>query len=95
MGENLLFEWDDAKNEKPLRERGFDFDLASQIFRNEVVEAEDIRRDYGEARIRATGKVRDDFITVVYTWRGDRRRIISARPAKWRERDDYRKNFDA
>ena len=94
MAENLLFEWD-AKSEQTLQERGFDFDRASRVFQNDVVEEVDDRRDYGELRIRATGKVREDFITVVYTWRGDRRRIISARPAKRRERDGYRKNFDA
>jgi uncharacterized protein len=95
MAENLLFEWDDAKNEKTLRERGLDFDRASRIFQNDVVEKEDTRTNYGEVRIRATGKVGDDFIAVVYTWRGDRRRIISSRFAKRRERDGYRKNIDA
>ena len=95
MSKILLFEWDEAKNAKTLRERGLDFDLAARIFQNEVFEEEDQRRDYGELRFRATGKVGELYITVVYTWRGDRRRIISARQAHRRERDGYRKNFDA
>jgi hypothetical protein len=42
MDKNLLFEWDDAKSEKNLRERGLDFDRASRIFQNDVVEEEAI-----------------------------------------------------
>jgi uncharacterized DUF497 family protein len=51
------------------------------------------RRDYGERRIVATGKIEDGVFVVVYTWRGRRRRIISARPAKRKERDDYGKAY--
>ena len=36
------------------------------------------------------GGVEDDILTVVYTWREDRRRLISARKANKRERDAYR-----
>jgi len=50
-------------------------------------------RDYGEQRIVATGKIEDGVLVVVYTRRGRRRRIISARPAKRKERDDYRKAY--
>jgi uncharacterized DUF497 family protein len=95
MDEHLLFEWDDRKNEKTLRDRGFDFAYAAKIFRGDVLEDEDDRKAYGEKRIRAIGKVGEGFITIIYTWRGERRRIISARPAHRRERDGYRKNFDA
>jgi len=95
MEENLKFEWDDAKSEKNLIERTLDFEFASRIFLTPVIEKEDRRRDYGEVRIIATGKVEETFITVIYTWRGDRRRIISARRAHRRERDAYRETHDA
>lgn len=65
------------------------------MFHGDVFEEKDDRHDYGETRIRATGKVEQDFLTVVYTWRGERRRIISARPANKEERDEYSKNFAA
>jgi uncharacterized DUF497 family protein len=95
MDAKLLFEWDETKNQKTIGERGLSFQRAVRIFHGDVVEEEDDRRDYGEIRIRATGRVEEDFISVVFTWRGDRRRIISARPANKGERDEYRKNFAA
>lgn len=86
-------EWDDAKSERNRKERGFGFDYAALIFQGAVLEEEDRRRDYGERRFVATGAVGDDLFVVVFTWRSDRRRIISARPAKRRERNAYRQAF--
>jgi uncharacterized DUF497 family protein len=43
-------------------------------------------RPWGEQRIVATGRVKGEFITVVYTRRGGHYRIISARPARRNER---------
>jgi uncharacterized protein len=91
--EGSLFEWDEAKSERNRKERGFGFDYACRIFESPVIEEEDRRRDYGERRIVATGQVEGDIFVLVFTWRGRRRRIISARPAKRKERDDYRKAF--
>ena len=54
---------------------------------------EDDRVDYGERRIRAIGRAGDDILFVVYTWRGEVRRIISARLADRRERNAYRTLF--
>ena len=88
MAQAVLFEWNEVKSERNLRERGFGFDYAAQIFAREVIEEDDRRRDYGEARTIATGQFGGDV--VVYTWRADRRRIISARRANRRERDAYR-----
>jgi uncharacterized DUF497 family protein len=44
------------------------------------------RRDRGERRIIAIGQVEGRFISVVYTRRNGRYRIISARPARRNER---------
>ena len=87
------FEWDEAKSRRNFRERGFDFEFVTRIFDGPCIEEEDARRDYGERRIVATGKIEDGIFVAVYTWRGRRRRIISARPAKRKERDDYRKAY--
>ena len=38
----------------------------------------------------ATGRVEGQLYTVVYTWRGKSRRIISAREASGKERNAYR-----
>lgn len=89
-----MFEWDDAKSEANLRERGFDFAYASLIFDKPTVEWDDRRREYGERRICTLGQVEENVLLVVYTWRSDVRRIISARAANRRERDAYRKAIE-
>jgi uncharacterized DUF497 family protein len=60
------------------------------LFDGFVVEEPDMRRDYGEKRMRAVGTVRDIVLVCIYTDRGLRRRIISLRPANRREQHDYR-----
>jgi hypothetical protein len=50
------------------------------------LERPDNRREYGEVRIQAIGRVIDDILFVVYTDRGDARHIISARLASRKER---------
>jgi uncharacterized DUF497 family protein len=89
-----VFEWDEAKSEANLRERGFDFAYAALIFDGPTLEWDDVRQDYGERRIQAIGQVDEDVLFVVYTWRGAVRRIISARLANRRERDAYREAFE-
>ena len=85
-----MFEWDEAKSQATFRARGFDFSFASRIFDHDFYEIEDARRDYGERRLLATGRIEGRFYTVVYTQRGDTRRIISAREASRKERNAYR-----
>jgi uncharacterized DUF497 family protein len=79
-------EWDDAKSEKNLLERGFGFDFAALIFEGPVLERVDRRQDYGEARVQAIGEVYGYILFVVYTDQGETRRIISARMANSKER---------
>ena len=93
MVEENLFEWDEAKSEKNEHERGFGFRFAVRLFAARFVETESRSRDYGERRMKATGKIGEGIYTVVYTWRGERRRIISARLASRRERNGYRQNI--
>ena len=82
----MVFEWNDAKHERNLRERGFGFDFAALIFEGPTDEIEDDRRDYGETRMRAIGQTGGFILTVIYTDRGDTRRVISARQANAKER---------
>jgi uncharacterized DUF497 family protein len=95
MFDAALFEWDPEKSNRNEVQRGFGFDYASLIFKDEVLVTEDRRRNYGEDRFVATGTVDEKLLVVVFTWREDRVRIISARAAKGRERDAYRKTFTA
>ena len=82
----MLFEWDEAKSRRALNERGFGFEYAARIFLGPSLERQDDRRDYGEVRIQAIGRVGDDILFAVYTDRGDARHLISARLANRRER---------
>ena len=82
----MNFTWDGAKSERNFIARGFGFDFAALIFSGSVLEAEDGRRDYGERRWRAIGLVQGFILVVVFTDRGDDRRIISARLANKKER---------
>ena len=88
-----MFEWDEAKSRRNLRERGFDFEFAARIFEGDLLEHEDRRRDYGERRLVSIGEINGEVFAIVYTWRGASRRIISARRARRRERDAYRQAF--
>lgn len=84
-----MIEYDPVKSDRNLEDRGFDFDYAARIFEGVVIEQVDDRQDYGETRFVAIGQVNADILTVVYTWRGDVRRIISARKASRAERHAY------
>lgn len=92
----MRFEWDAAKSDVNLRERGFDFEFASLIFDGPTFEVEDRRKDYGEHRIVAIGAADGIHLTVVYTDRQEAegqilRRIISAHRSNRRERARYQK----
>jgi uncharacterized protein len=81
----MEFEWDEAKSQANQLKHGFDFTFAIRIFDGPVHRALDPRpRD--EHRMVATGRVEGLYITVVYTRRNGRYRIISARPARRNER---------
>ena len=87
------FEWDAAKSDANLEERGFDFEFATLIFDGPTVERPDRRKDYGEERVIAIGIAEGIYLTVVYTDRSVEgrqvRRLISARRSNQREREAY------
>ena len=83
-------EWDEAKRRNNLAKHGVDFVDAAGVFADaRAIVAVNARRDYGEIRLRAIGRVRETVLAVVFTDRTDRRRIISARRASRRERETY------
>ena len=82
-------EWHEDKREENLEKHGIDFVRAAKIFENPVVERIDDREDYGEERIIALGHWNEQFLVVVYTWRGSNRRIISA----WKAGSDEERTY--
>jgi uncharacterized DUF497 family protein len=88
------FEWDSAKSDRSFAKSGFDFKFASRVFANDsYVEAIDERHSDDEARYIAIGIVDGVFITVIYTPRMTRKRILFARRATKTEIDEYAKAF--
>ena len=89
----MPFEWDATKNAANIAKHGIDFEDAVRVFEGPTLLEQDERREYGEIRMIAYGVVDDRELTVIYTIRGTRRRIISARRAKKRERETYRQAY--
>ena len=85
----MPFEWDKQKRLANLAKHGIDFEWAKLIFDSPTIEGVDDRQEYGEERIGAYGVVDGEVIFVVYTWRRNNRRIISARKAGTYEREAY------
>lgn len=85
-----MFEWDERKRTANATKHGVDFEVAKRVFGGPVIEIADLRRDYGERRIGAYGEISGEVLFVIYTWRGRRRRIISARKAGGDEAKLYR-----
>ena len=84
------YEWDPDKDLLNEIKHGIDFEEASDVFKDpNRVEGPSPQQGHGEARFLATGMVGDALITVVFTFRAHRRRIISARRASRDERREY------
>jgi uncharacterized DUF497 family protein len=84
------FEWDDAKAAANVARHGVSFQAARRAFRDPLgVERLDCRERYGEERYVLLAMAGTLLLHVTYTVRGDRYRIISARPVEPRERRRY------
>lgn len=83
------FQWDEEKNQRNQRQKGIGFEDIISVFRDTKALIEEQERD-GETRYRLTGQdEKGGVFTVVFTWRGESRRIISAWPASRQERRAY------
>ena len=91
----MEFEWDEGKRLSNLEKHGIDFNRARTIWRGDVIDPATERRVEDEVRRLALGVVGEDeiVIAVVYTDRGQVRRIISARRATRYERQRYQGEF--
>ncbi|MBZ9815540.1 BrnT family toxin [Mesorhizobium sp. CA7] len=85
----LEFEWDDQKATSNLAKHGVAFADAKRLVRRHPCSASDRSMDYEEERFIGIGIVNGLVLTVVYTERGDRIRLISARKATRHEQKAY------
>ena len=84
------FEWDDEKAQSNVTKHRVAFSLACKVFADlGAIDTFDDRADYGEERRNRTGFADGRLLTVCYTRRDVRFRIISARRASKREQDTY------
>ncbi len=81
----MRIEFDPAKRATALAERGLDFECAVEVFLGRHLTRTDDRHDYGEPRFVTAGWLDARVVMVVWTQRGDARRIISMRKANARE----------
>lgn len=84
MQRDASFEWDDAKDRANRAKHGVSFELAQWAFFDpRRVIAEDLDHSSAEPRYFCFGKVGEGIMTVRFTWRGGRIRIIGA--GYWRK----------
>jgi uncharacterized protein len=71
--------FDPAKRAATLAHRGLDFADAALVFAGRHATAPDLRRDCGEPRFVTAEEVAGRLVVIVWTMRGNARRIISMR----------------
>ena len=84
-----IFEWDSEKAKRNKIKHGIGFRLATRVFEDEDrIERYDEEHSQEEARWQVIGMV-ENILFVVYTERGDKTRLISAREATDQEKEWY------
>jgi uncharacterized DUF497 family protein len=89
----MRFEFDPSKRQDTLDQRGLDMANAAEVFEGDHLTVEDDRFDYGETRYITIGFMAGRMVVLVWTRRGDARRIISMRKANDREQKAYAPRF--
>lgn len=91
---DLKFVWNSEKAKINIKKHGISFETAVRVFLDENAydDFDEFHSDF-EDRIKIVGRV-GKILTVIYTERGDRNRIISARQATKREEKLYYEQFD-
>ena len=84
-----MMEWDEAKRAINIAKHGLDFIRADLLFDGRPILTVSGSHP-SETRMLSVGMLDDLFVTAVWTWRGENRRIISFRRARHEERDRYR-----
>lgn len=99
MGEievgEFIIEWDDNKAAINKRKHKLSFETAAKIFLDDFrIEELDEEHSDDEDRIKVIGMV-ENILVVIYTERGERLRLISARNAEKYEREEYYGQFNS
>lgn len=76
---NASFEWDEKKNQENVKKHGIDFKVAQYAFIDpKRIIAEDLGHSQKEKRYYCFGRVKGGVLTVRFTYRNSKMRIIGA-----------------
>jgi uncharacterized DUF497 family protein len=90
----MEIEFDEAKRRKILTERSLDLADAAAVFAEQHFQIEDLRKNYGETRFRVWGFLKGRRVSLVWTPRGNKRRIITLRHAHEHEHKIFQNSLD-
>lgn len=91
----MHLEWDEAKNEHNIRERGIPFEFAADFAFETALFVIEPREKYGEPRMRALGFLGERLHVLVFAMRGESLRVISLRKANAREVRKHAQSYPA
>ncbi len=89
----MQFSYDATKDQANIEKHGVSLALAGELEWDSLFVMEDTRKDYGEVRMRGFTFYGERLYAVVFTDRGDMRRIISLRKANDKEKAFYVSNY--
>lgn len=81
--------FDASKSDRNIALRGISFELAMAFEWDGALIVEDVRRDYGESRFQALGRIDGRLHMLVFTPRKGKTHVISLRKANEREVKRY------
>jgi uncharacterized protein len=85
----MEFEWDEAKSKKNLEKHGVEFKDVLWVFDGRPFLVRPAR-NLGEERFATTAESAGVYVTIIWTQRGMKTRLISARRARDEEKREYR-----
>jgi uncharacterized protein len=85
------FSFDPAKNARNIAVHGISLVRAADFEWHEALNVQDTRRDYGERRFKAYGRIGVRVYVLIHTPREGRVHVISLRKANQREVRQYEK----
>ena len=92
----LLFEWDPEKAKRNVMNHGVAFDEASTVFCDtmSLTIHDPLHSDEEDRFVTVGNSYKNRLLLVVHVERGNRIRIISARKATRKEKEQYEENED-
>jgi uncharacterized DUF497 family protein len=85
----MVYEWDDDKTAINFAKHGVSFSVIEYFDWSSAIVKQDTRKDYGETRFMAFGKIGSRLHVAVYTKRSATIRVIGLRKANSREVKRY------